>query len=187
MAGTTDETSLPAFEIEITSQGWITAEPSSELDDLCSHGNLRLVIDGRVVGPGDGGDNYTLSTSALALLRTLESDHVPGPGTENLIVHCGGLLMLSCPIGIDWQIVHSDGRVRLSDVVRYDTVDVGEATRFPGLVAELSEAEYRRKVAAFARSAKKPFIGLEKRFHDGVDRQDYEAFWAEYDERLRRV
>jgi len=57
----------PKFEIEITSQAWITDQPSSKLDDLCSHGNLRLVIAGCVVAPGDGDDDYTLSTSALAL------------------------------------------------------------------------------------------------------------------------
>ena len=177
----------PKFEIEITSQGWITDKPSSKLDDLCSHGNLRLVIAGCVVAPGDGDDDYTLSTSALALLRTVESDHIPGPDVDNLILHCGQLLMLSCPVGIDWQVTHSDGHVRLSDVVRFDDVDVRKAKRFPDLVAELSEAEYREEIAAFARAAKQPFVGVEKRFHEDVDRQDYEEFWAEYDDRLSRA
>jgi hypothetical protein len=177
----------PTFEIAITSQGWITDDASSELEDLCSHGNLRLVIAGCVIAPGDGDDNYTLSTSALALLRTVESDHTPGPGVDNLVLHCGQLLMLSCPIGIDWQVSHSEGRVRLSNVVHYDDVDVRNATRFPGLVAELSEAEYREAIAAFARSAKQPFVGIEKRFHEDIDRQDYEEFWAEYDARLSRA
>jgi hypothetical protein len=180
--------SFPKFEIVITSQGWISDEPSSELDDLCSHGNLRVVIDGCVVVPGDGDDNYTISTSALALLRTVESDHTAArPGADSLIMHCGQLLMASCPIGIDWQVTHSDGHVRLADVVRYDETDVRTATRFPGLVAELSEAEYRQEVAAFAISAKQPFAGIEKRFHEDFDRQDYEEFWAEYDERLDRA
>jgi hypothetical protein len=175
------------FEIEITSQGWITDEASSELDDLCSHGNLRLVIGGCVVAPGDGDDNYTLSTSALMLLRTLESDHVPGPDVERLILHCGQLWMASCPVGIDWRVTHADGHVRLSDVVRSDDVDVRRATRFPGLVAELSEDEYHRRITAFAASAKQPFIGIEKRFHENTDREDYREFWAEYDERLSRA
>ena len=70
-------TTLPAFAIEITRQGWITSEADSVDRDLCSHGDIRLVIGGRVIAPGDGEGDYTISTSALALLRTLESDHSP--------------------------------------------------------------------------------------------------------------
>jgi len=51
----------------------------------------------------------------------------------------------------------------------------------------LSEAEYREEIAAFARAAKQPFVGVEKRFHEDVDRQDYEEFWAEFDDRLSRA
>jgi hypothetical protein len=175
----------PAFEIEITKQGWITEDEESARIDLCSHGNLRLVIGGSVILPGDDEHEFTISTSALALLRTLDSDHVrPSPEAE-LILHCGMLLMLSCPIGVDWTVRHGDGRVRLSDVVRVDTI--GDETPFPGLDAELSEDDYRACIVAFAKRARHFFDGVEKKIDpDDIDAELYPAFWEEYDRLLAR-
>jgi hypothetical protein len=172
------------FSIEITRQGWLNSEPT-DLNDQCSHGDLRLVIGGEAIAPGDEGD-YTISTSALGLLRTLESDHSPerpvGPGT--LILHCG-MLILSCPVGIDWSVTHGNGRVRLHDVVRFDSTDVSEAVRFPGLEVEVEEEAYRREIVAFAESAKVPFVGVEKVLDDDDDdRKEWEDFWEEYERLL---
>ena len=125
--------------------------------------------------PGDEGCDYTISTSALGLLRTLGSDHSPEVRVaDQLILHCGMLLMLSCSNVVDWSVTHVDGRVRLHDVVRVD--DRG-ATRFPDLEAELPEDEYRRCIVAFA----------EKAFEDDdYDRELYRKFWEEYDGLLAR-
>jgi hypothetical protein len=143
------------------------------------------VIGGRVIAPGDGERSYTINTSALALLRSLESDHSPArPVADRLVLHCGMLLMTSCPIGIDWSVSHAGGRVRLYDVVRYDAVDEREAERFSGLSVELESDEYRRKVAAFAEHAKQLFVGAEKALEDDFDRELYEQFWGEFDARL---
>jgi len=173
----------PAFEIDITRQGWIAPEPESARADLCSHGDVRLVIGGRVVAAGDVGE-YTISTSALALLRTLESDHTSGSG-DQLVLHCGLLLMTSCPIGIDWSVTHSDGEVRLSEVVRCD--ELGTVVAFPEIEVVLPQSEYRGQIVHFAEKAKRPFAGAEKVFADDVDRQLYEEFWGEYDARLARA
>jgi hypothetical protein len=97
------------------------------------------------------------------------------------------LLMLSCPIGIDWSVTHVSGTVRLSHVVRYDTLDEAEAVRFPEIAVELAEHEYRAQVVAFAAKARELFEGIEKVFGDDLDRRDYEAFWKEYEERLGRA
>ena len=188
--------SFPAFQIEIVTQGWL-GDQKPEYDpaqhDLCSHGDIRLVIGGRVIAPGDEGE-YGISESALALLRTVESDHSPErPVAERLVPHgCGLILMLSCPIGIDWSVSHVGARVRLHDVVRYDSVDETQTLRFPGLAVELERDEYCREVVAFAEQAKQLFVGVEKVFEDGLfeddfDRQQYEEFWAEYDQRLTRL
>jgi hypothetical protein len=184
-----------AFELEIVRQGWI--DPKLELDDapadLCSHGDIRLEIGGRVIvsgeaEPGEVADWWTISTSALALLRTLESDHLPDRRVaDRLILHCGMIEMLTCPIGVDWSVRHLGGRVQLADVVRYDTVNEAEGVRFPGLVVEVAEDEYRREVVAFAKKAKQPFVGCEKTPSDDYERQLYEEFWREYDERLDRA
>ncbi|MGH3136687.1 MAG: hypothetical protein ACRDPV_09375 [Gaiellaceae bacterium] len=194
--------SLPEFEIEIVSQSWIPDDAEGARYDLCTHGDLRLVIGGHVILPGDGENEFTISTSALALLRTLESDHKPAPPlegtsgsrewlndscvpmTEKLVMHCGMLAMLSCPNGADWSVTHLGGRVRLHDVVRVD--EHGE-TRFPDISIELRFDEYRRSVVTFAEKAKEPFAGVEKEFDEGdYDRELYPRFWAEYDGLLAR-
>ena len=177
--------SLPEFGIEITGQGWITDDEESARWDRCTHGDLRLVVGGTVIVPGDGDGEFTISTSALQLLRTLESDHVPrADGSERLILHCGMLLMASCPIGVDWRVTHRDGMVCLEDVVR---VDDRATTRFPGLVVEVAQEEYRRQIVAFAEKAKEPFVGVEKSFEDDdYDLVLYPRFWAEYDAIIAR-
>jgi hypothetical protein len=182
------------FEILITRQGWLGEhDPNLDYDpapvDLCSHGDVRLTIDGRVIATGEHDEEYGISESALALLRTLESDHsTRRPVAERLVFHgCGRILMMGCPIGIDWSVSHVDGRVRIADVVRYDTIDETEAVRFPGLVATPSENEYRRHVVAFAERAKEPFMGIEKEFSDSHEQREYEEFWEEFDSRLSRA
>jgi hypothetical protein len=45
--------SPPDFEIEITEQGWLDPDLDDDPADLCSHGDIRLVIGGRVIAPGD--------------------------------------------------------------------------------------------------------------------------------------
>lgn len=178
-----------AFEIEIITQRWTgSTEEDAERTDLCSHGDIRLTIGDCVIAAGDGDDDYTISTSALALLRTLESDHSPEhPLADRLILHCGMLMMLSCPIGIDWSVSHFGARVRLYDVVRYDSVDETQAARFPGLAVEMGEDDYRRQVVAFAEKAKRLFEGVDKVFDDESDRQEYDEFWREFDVRLSRT
>ena len=169
-----------SFELEITEQGWLDV-PDAARSDLCSHGDLRLVIGGRVIAAGDGSGDYAISTSALALLRTLESDHGRGHRVvpTSLVMHCGGLLMTSCPYGIDWSVSHRDGRVLLGDVVKNET------ERFQGLAVDISEDEYRRVIVAFAEKAKDPFAAVEKTLDE--EREEYEAFWREFDERLGRA
>jgi hypothetical protein len=182
------------FEILITQQGWL-GENDPDLDydpaavDLCSHGGVRLTIGGQVIALGEDDYEYGISESALALLRTLESDHSPERRVaERLIFHgCGAILMMGCPVGIDWSVSHVDGQVRIDDVVRYDTVNETEAVRFPGVAAELSEDEYRLQVVAFAERAKEPFEKIAKEPADDFGQQQHADFWEEFDARLSRA
>ena len=73
-------------EIDITEQGWITAGRDAERDDLCSHGDIRLVIGGEVIAPGDGSNNFHDQHERTPASRTLEWDHVSGG--QQLILHC---------------------------------------------------------------------------------------------------
>jgi hypothetical protein len=174
---------LRDFEIEIIGQKWITDELESVRSDLCSHGDIRLVIGGRVIAPGDGRSDYTISTSALALLRTLDSDYASGDGADNqLILHCGMILMTSCPIGIYWSATHGGGRVRLTNVAVCE--EIGSVRDFSDLSVDLAEDEYRSQIVAFAKKAKGPFVGIEKVFHEDWEQELYEEFWREYEVRL---
>jgi len=182
---------MSSFSIKILDQGWLDpAAPDYDplRHDLCSHGEILLVIGGQTIAEAIGERGYGISESALALLRTLESDHTPqNPVAERLIPHgCGTMLMFGCPIGIDWVVSHAEsGKVRLHDVLKYETTDESLPIRFPDLAAELSEDEYRFEVAAFAKRAKEPFEGVEKAPFDDFDRQMYADFWEEYDSRLQ--
>jgi hypothetical protein len=128
-----------------------------------------------------------ISESALALLRTLGADHSPEhPVAERLLLHgCGAILMMGCPIGIEWDVRHAPGAVSLSNVRRIDGTD-GRPIRFPVAQAMVSAEEYRRAIVGFAAEAKSLFEGVPKRITDSFDRQQYETFWAEYNSLLGR-
>jgi hypothetical protein len=188
---------VPTFELAITRQGWLEPAPGCDYDpvheDLCSHGDIRLTIGGQVISEGDGRGEYGISEGALGLLRTLESNHAAEASwdsservAQRLIPHgCGAMLMFTCPIGIEWSVVHTAaGGVRITDVLRFDTVLEGKVVRFPDLAVELAEEEYQRQVVAFAQKAKEPFQGIEKSLPDDFARQEYREFWDEYDRRL---
>jgi hypothetical protein len=182
------------FHIEIVKQGWIASDdPDYDVAarDLCTHGDIRLTIGGEIIAVGDGEGQYGISEAALGLLRTLESDRPDASGqpfADRLVPHgCGAILMMGCGIGIDWTVMHVEGRVRIAEVVRYDSTAEDEGVRFPGLVVEVPLAGYRDEIKAFAQRAKEPFEGIAKSFDDDVDRQDYFNFWEEYERLLNQT
>jgi hypothetical protein len=176
------ETSL--FEIEILEQGWLGSEQTEY--DLCSHGKIRLVIGGYVISSGE--EEYGISESALALLRTLASNHSRMyPVAERLVFHgCGTLLMMGCPIGINWNVTHTPDGVRLDNIVRYDTTNEEQGVKFNGLQVLLTEEDHRRRVVAFALQAKQFFQESPRSYYDDFDQQQSEAFWAEYETLLEK-
>ena len=182
---------LPSFQIEITEQGWL-GTPNGDYDpavvDLCTHGDIRLVVGGEIIAAGGGGDGYGISEAALGLLRTVGSDYerTEDPDGDRLIPHgCGTTLMMGCGIGIDWSVRHLGDQVRLSEVVRYDSADGANAIRYPGLEVQVASSDYGAEIVAFAEHAKEPFQGLKKSFSDRRDRREYKAFWKEYEQLLR--
>ena len=172
------------FEIEIIEQHWL--EGCLPEQDLCSHGRIRLVIGGQVILSDD--QNFSVSESALALSRTLDTDNSPGdPVAERLIFHgCGTILMLGCPIGVDWTVRHVPGFVVIDDITRYETTDPSEALAFRGSPVAVPDEEYSQQIIAFATKAKQLFEGVEKTFYSDFDREQYERFWREFDSLLAR-
>ena len=180
---------LPSFHIEITKQGWL-GTPSDDYDpavvDLCSHGDIRLVIGGEVIADGDDGDGVGISEAALGLLRTLSSDYRGShddPYGDRLIPHgCGTILMMGCGIGIDWSVGHLSDQVCITDVVRYES---SGPIRYPGLEVLVASSYYRADVVAFAQHAKEPFEGIEKSFSSPDERVEYSSSGRSNDHLLR--
>jgi len=173
------------FRIEILEQSWF--KDSSPSEDPCSHGRIKLRVGDKTVASGE--EEYGISVSALALLKTLDSNHNrKNQVADRLILHgCAQLLMAHCPIGIDWSVTHLEGgRIRIADVVRYDTTRESEAVCFPRLSVEIPEEIYRAQVLSFARKAKQLFAGVEKTFYGTLEKREYEDFWREYEEQLSR-
>lgn len=172
------------FQLEILSQRWM--EGCRPEEDLCSHGKILLVVNETVITAGQ--EDYGISESALALLRTLAMDHTgKEPVADRMVFHgCGTMLMSGCPIGIDWKLRHADDRVHLTNIRRYDSVSESEVKHFPNLQLELPFEEYRQQVIAFAKTAKELFQASEKRIPAGLMQVQYAAFWDEYHSLVER-
>ena len=91
------------FKIHILNQHWISIDDNG--NDLCSHGELELIIGNEIILSKQDKIDWTISTSTLNLLKCIESNHIAEQNFE-LILHCGQLEMLSCPIGIYINIIH---------------------------------------------------------------------------------
>ena len=171
------------FCIEIVEQTWLGTEPPEF--DLCSHGRLWLEVDGQIIL--DGREIYGISESALALLRTLDHDHTPEQAlAEKLIFHgCGMVLMMGCPIGVNWTVKHQHEMVQLSNFKRWDSPDEQHPQEFPDLEVTLSFKEYQRQVLAFAEHVRKFFKSETKQFFDMNDQLAYERFWSEFEMRYK--
>jgi hypothetical protein len=173
------------FSIQILEQGWLK-ECDPEMD-LCSHGRISLIIgDTRIA---DEGEELGISESALAMLRTIDSNHsADKPVAQQMIFHgCGNILMMGCPIGIDWSITHlDDDTVQIGNIVWYPETNKSKAKWYSGLTVKMSATEYRDQVCRFACQAKELFHGITKRPAEDFDKQQHEDFWNEYNELLNR-
>ena len=104
------------------SSSWRSPGRAGSQRSLPTATSARVVIGGAVIASGDDGD-YGISEGGLALLRTLDQPHTADhPIAEHLIPHgCGTMLMMGCPIGLDWEVRHRGDDVLLSNVIAYPT------------------------------------------------------------------
>jgi hypothetical protein len=169
------------FEIDLLKQEWL--EGCEAASDPCSHGRLRVVIGDATVT--DGELDLGISESALGLLRTLDEDRRSATEQDRLILHgCGLILMMGCPIGIDWDVQHDGDVISLNNVIVCDGTGAGDE-RGLHVSAEVPAHEYREQVVTLADAVKRFFAtGPEKVFDDSFDRQQYADFWQEFDARL---
>ncbi len=110
------------FSIEINEMHWLFDENSDA--DLCAHGNLTVRIGDELIAGIKEDEDWTISATALFLLRTLERNHSKeNPVGEHLIPCCGHLFIFTeeteevyiggCPNGIDWEVIHQNGSIKL--------------------------------------------------------------------------
>jgi len=171
------------FEIKILEQSWL--KNCSANKDLCSHGRISLVIGDTKIA--EDKEIFGISESALAMLRTIDSNHSKDNRVaDRMIFHgCGTILMMGCPIGIDWNVSHLEGQVvQISDVVWYPQTDINKAVHYNGLIAKMPLSEYCPAVVSFACQAREFFKGMKKEIDDNFDKNQYEEFWAEYNQLL---
>lgn len=171
--------------IKIENQRWL----SNDEEDLCSHGEIYLNINGNIITQPGIDEEWGISESALALLRTIDKDYFCDPDNEEgLILHgCGAILMMGCPISIHWTVKHTDDQMILSDFVKVTTTNPKSGSiHYSGLTVKLSKNEYKNQVVQFALQAKNFFeTSKEKRISDDFDREIYEDFWNEYNHLLK--
>jgi hypothetical protein len=177
------------FTIKIENQGWLCNDDNDD-QDLCSHGEIFLSVLDTIITQSSVNEEWGISESALALLRTLENDYCCEPEhDEGLILHgCGAILMMGCPISIHWSVKHLDGHVTLSDFVKITTTnpDTG-SIYYPGLEVKIGSIDYKNQIVSFALQAKELFnYSKEKRISDDYDKELYEEFWTEYNQLLIR-
>ena len=108
--------------LEPRNMHWLGKKEHAHLDK-CAHGQVYLKIDDTVIVDEGKGD-WTLTTTALYLLRTLEKSHTcESPLFENLIPCCGhamfaietepGFVIVECFNGINFEVIHNDDGVNI--------------------------------------------------------------------------
>ena len=149
--------------------------------DKCAHGQVYMEIDGVVIVE-EGEDDWNLSMGAIHLLRTLERSHsFESPLFENLIPCCGhamfkideepGLMIIECPHGINFQVIHTDAGV--------DIVKDGQPTT-------ISMESWRWAVVKFSEAVRSFHNASDAKIvEDDVEREGYDQFMKEWDARHR--
>lgn len=159
--------------------------------ELCSHGEIYLNANGTVLTKAGMDEEWGISESALALLRSLWDDYTSNiEFGDGLIVHgCGTTLMINCPISIHWNVKHQNDRVILTDFIKVTTTNPETGSvYYPDLRVDISREEYKNQIVTFALQAKSFFDdGTSKKFIDDYDKEMYQEFWTEYFELLKRV
>jgi hypothetical protein len=164
------------FEIKILHLNWV--KHVDDPTDLCAHGSIYVRIADKIIVDEKEGDGWTLSATALNLMRTLEQDYKPGDFAGQLIPCCGFFLIANdegdhvdicgCPSGFDWEVQHEGNSVRL-------ITDTGEQVI-------IDKKDYQEIVLSFADKVQQFYKESSPKTlpEDDFDRSGYEAFWVEW-------
>ncbi|WP_324026341.1 hypothetical protein QSV08_02660 [Maribacter sp. BPC-D8] len=167
------------FEIKILRQHWIKDDGVDDKADLCSHGVLFIKIGDEILSNLES-DSWALTATGLYLLRTLKIDYTIDDFGSQLVPCCGHFMIpdekknyisiLGCNEGVDWNIKHENGYVKL--------------TTEKGTVAIISFELYKNIVLDFTDRVES-FYGdpNEKEVpNEEFDQNGFRQFWAEWTE-----
>ncbi|NHM07500.1 hypothetical protein G4D82_09735 [Flavobacterium sp. CYK-4] len=168
------------FTIKILNQEWISKNDSRK--DLCSHGKFELIIKNvKILCENDELD-WTINTSTLNLLRCIESNHIANENYD-LILHCGELLMLSCPIGIYLDLTHENDLIKIKNIKKQFGVSDNDFIEFSNLSVEIPKIDFAKQVLNVAEEVKDFFKKQPERIFDNEnDKMLWKDFWEEFNE-----
>ncbi len=165
---------MTEFSIEITEMYWLFQEDIHA--DLCAHGKVKIVIGNEIIAPIKEDEDWTISATALFLLRTLERNHTKDNQVgEHLIPCCGHFLVFTndldevyvggCSSGIDWEVIHENGKIKL-------LTESGKETKIDFNLYKTQVIKFVDKVEQFYKDS-----GEKKIPEDKFDRIGYLEFW----------
>lgn len=166
--------------LEPTNLHWIKGK-ADDPNDLCAHGNVLFQINDDMLLSEEAGE-WTVSASALYLLRTLSRNHTSDSRVgEHLFPCCGhalydigapDVLIIGCSIGRDFEIRHIEDEVQLqSNHYKSYLVD---KLQWKHAVCSFSD-----KVRAFYETSSP------KKTADGEDKKGFDLFMQEWERRRR--
>jgi len=163
---------------------WVRGK-EDDPEDKCAHGRVLFQVNDTIFVKPD--DVWTVTTSALYLLRTITENHtIEDPVSEtNFLFPCCGfivwpagerfeVLCMGCCNGVDVEIIHHQGMVMVKS---------------PAGSEEVSESEWTAAVLGFVNSVQAfydtsaPKVDIKDEF----DRQGWEAFWQEWEKRYQKA
>jgi hypothetical protein len=167
------------FNIEIIKQAWLGEDATNT--DLCSHGYFKLIIGNIEILNKNSDLELTISTSALNLLRTIESNHIASKEFE-ILIHCGMLTPeLSCPIGIYWDLKHKGNKIEISNITKQFGVGKLEKKEFKNLKVEILKTDYIKEILSVAKDVKLFFNQEPERIIDNeFENKQWNVFWKEF-------
>lgn len=168
------------FHLKILDQCWVDDDPNNN-SDLCSHGRFYLRVNfHEILTKLDG--VWTVSTSALVLLRTLFGDYNSND-EPSLIMCCGQLMMVSCPVSVTWSVRHKENRIFIDEIQKYPTTNINDRIEYPSASIELELKEYASPILKCAEDVARFFKeSKERKFFDDYDTKEYDKFWKEFNE-----
>lgn len=167
------------FELKIIRQRWINDDGLDDKEDLCSHGNVFVQIGNEILS-SENDSFWCTSAAALHLMRTIKQDYKIGDFPSQLIPCCGhflhpdetgnSIMIVGCPNGIDWNVTHHDGIVKLMTV--------------NNTLVNLSICDYKATVLNFVNEIESFYGNPDLKIlpDDQFDKDSFHLFWKNWRE-----